>query len=83
VPSAAVVVPLLLGMLLGGLRRGVSNDSRGLGRPLTSNMVRVDVRCHANKMRHLTNVKSSNNKNRMKRKSEIEQLTDRSACASL
>jgi hypothetical protein len=40
---------LLLGMLLGGLRHGVSNDSHGLGRPLAINVVRVDVRCRANK----------------------------------
>jgi len=36
-------------MLLGGQRRGISNDSHGLGHPLASNVVRVDVRCRANK----------------------------------
>ena len=41
---------LLLGMLLGGLWHGVSNDSYGLGRPLASDVVRVNVRCRANKI---------------------------------
>ena len=35
--------------LLRGLRRGVSNDSNRLGFPLASNVVRVDVRCRADK----------------------------------
>ena len=40
---------LLLGTLLGGLRRGIFDDNHGLGRSPASNVVRVNVRRRTNK----------------------------------
>ena len=40
---------LFLSTLLGGLRRGIFGDNHGLGSPPASNVVRVNVRRHANK----------------------------------